>query len=48
MIEDNISSRRKSPSVFCVFMEETELGDTLIEGPKAVKLLILKTTLTTL
>ena len=48
MIENNVSSRGKCLSGFCVLVEETELGDPLIEGPQAVKLFILKSTLTTL
>ena len=48
MIENNVSSRGKCLSGFCVLVEETELGDPLIEGPQAVKLFILKPTLTTL
>ena len=48
MIENNISHRGKCLSSFCLLMEETELGDPLIEGPQAVKFFILKPTLTTL
>ena len=48
VIENNVSSRGKCLSGFCFLVEETELGDPLIEGPQAVKLFILKATLTTL
>ena len=48
VVEDSVSCRRKSLSVFRVLGEKAELRDALIERLKAVKLFVFKGTLTSL